>query len=206
MRDLPPETAVAAERIAVYHRMFRRSKNVPWLWAAYRIWSGLNAFDSTIALPHWIKSHFDDVERGLQIAAEKLRPRKRRASWKAAALDALGLPRDPFHDFERTGRALNLAIAVRVLTDTDDPHKLIEAYRLVADRCDVSEATVRRAWKRYKTIARQQDLDEQLEWQRAVEGFRLEHARRFGAPPARAHKKARRRRSSVMAFPRKNIQ
>ena len=145
---------------------FEASKNPLVLWEAYRFARIVHLRAPEWVSPEWIFQGLDDVaERLLKLTFDD--ERSGETHWLRALAGAFGFAvqngggaSDPFLARQRGLDHLELAVRVRILVDGDG-HNETDACYLVSQQRGVSQATVSRAWKKFESAARIEDVEVQ---------------------------------------------
>lgn len=160
----PKLTEDSFERL---HLEFERTRNPLIVWRAYRMARGFRqgAADVPLAVPEWILKAFDEIAGGLLRIGGSASTSD--CDWQSSVVRSLGFqasprggPSNPFQADARSRDWYQFAVHMRVLIDGDGQQETYAAEQ-VAEQRGVSATTVRRAWKEYAAVVRNEDLEQQ---------------------------------------------
>ena len=170
-RPLTEDERPGIERVLEEHRArYELTGDSFEIWNAYHLCRSVERSGADLPLPEWVLGEFDKiVDRFHSAQRARIRypggPTDDR-HWKTIVVEAFGFPTrkgqatDPFERSSRHDVGIDLAIRVRLLVHGNG-YKESNAIMIVSGEQGVSEPTVRRAWIRFASVVRREELPTQ---------------------------------------------
>jgi hypothetical protein len=146
-----------------YRLEFQSTQDPLAMWAAYHL-----CRLAALPIPEWIMAELHQTaKRLLEVASSRTLPSQvKQRHWTRDVAQAVGFrvtksggPSDPF-TVKNAPTGEYLATRMRIFVDGEGLNQTDACY-LIAKELDISEATVRRAWRRLAQAVRVADLDSQ---------------------------------------------